>query len=81
MKSTTDNERAEMSCFARLRFEMRLVIGYCSGLLMYANLYGAKDLDKRDKKGVIRLSVIEFKTYALRLRDDVKHSSERRHDS
>lgn len=47
-QATVEHERADMGCFARGHFEKRLEIVYCNGTLMYVNLYGDRNLDRRN---------------------------------
>lgn len=51
MKSTIEHKKAGMGCFARVEFRKRMVIGCCSRTLVYVDLYGEKDLDRRYNKG------------------------------
>lgn len=43
-----------------------------SGALIYARLYGDKDLDRRYGDGRMYVSVKQFQTYALHFSDDMK---------
>lgn len=51
-----------------------MMIWYHNSTLMYANLYGDKDSDRRYGEGVMPVSVKEFQTHALHISDDVKNN-------
>lgn len=57
IKSTIDHERSWMQCFSRVQFGKRMVVGYFRGTLMYADLYGNRDLDRKYGEGMMSVSV------------------------
>lgn len=64
MKSTIKHEMEGMRCFGREQFRELVVIGWYSGILMYSDLYGDKDVERRYGEGMMSPSVKEFHTYA-----------------
>lgn len=57
-----------------------MVIGYYSGPVIYDNLYGDMDLERRQWEGVMSASVKEFQTYAVHFNNDVKGRKVKSHD-
>lgn len=47
MKSMIEHEKAGMGFFARVQFEILIVIAYCSETIMYKTLYVDKNLIRR----------------------------------
>lgn len=45
MESAFEHDRAGMGCLGRVQFRKRMDISYYGNTMMYANLYGDKDLD------------------------------------
>lgn len=72
IKSTIEKERAEMKFFSRLQLGKRRVIEYYNVTLMYASLYGDRDMNRRYGEGVMYMSIKEFQRYPLHISDDVK---------
>lgn len=78
MNSTNEHE-AGMRCFSMVQFGKNMLIRYYSGTLLYANLYDAKDFNRRYGEGLISVSLKEFHTYAIHVHSDVKYSVRRGH--
>lgn len=51
------------------------MIGYYSCTMMYSNLYGHKEVERRHYEAVLSLRVGEFQTYDLHISDDMKGSN------
>lgn len=68
-----------MGCFGWAQFGKRMVIAYYSGALMYANLYGYKNLDKIYGNRLRSVDVKELQRYAVHISNDAKHSGGRSH--
>lgn len=64
--STIDYKGAETACLVKVKLAKRSVIGYCSGLPMYSNLYCSCDLVRRYGESVMSVSVSLFlNTFAM----------------
>lgn len=72
IKSLIEHDMTGMRCYARDPFGKRMRIGYCSSKLILTNLYGHSYVERKYEKGVISVSVREFRTYALHISDEVK---------
>lgn len=65
----------EMRCFVKEQFWKGMVTVNYSGTLIYANLYGDKDGERKYGEGVISVSEIDFSTYAVHICDELKESA------
>lgn len=61
-----------MHGFVRVKLGKTMMIGYYTVMLMHANLYCDKDLDRRYEEAVLSVSVMELQTYAVHISNDVK---------
>lgn len=77
MKWPTEHDRGVMECFSSIHLAKRMVIAYYTGTLIFPNLYGEKNLDRRYGEEVIFVSLKEIQKYAVHIGDDVKDSAGR----
>lgn len=63
----------------RVQFEKSIMIGFCSGTLMPASLYGEKDFETMYGDRVTSVSTKEVHTYGVHVCDDLRHSDGRIH--
>lgn len=68
-----------MVWFSRGQLRKRMVIEYCSDMLICANLFGNRDADKRNWEAVRCVSKRGRPTCAMPIRNDVKDSYRRTH--
>lgn len=77
MKSTIEPEMTGIGCVSIQQFEKQIIMGYCSRMLMYANLYGDKGREMKYRGGVVSVNMREFHSYSVRTCKELKDSSAR----
>lgn len=63
--SAIKDETAKMNCFTTVEIVKGLVAGNLPGMLMYSNLHGVRDLDRKYSQAIKSWSMKYVQMYAL----------------